>query len=189
MTFKRIFFSLIIAAIAVGATHNLWYQKGIKIAFTSNAAHDIQYQVFYTPEADGRFNEPQSVRQLVTAGVKAVEMILPAEKVARFRLDFGTKPETVTVSDIKIIGDTTAEIKNFNDYRYNQIDEHLTYKEGSVTITSNQGDPYMVTNDKLNINPAHIIDQHRVIGIALAGFFATYLLGALISALFGKKKK
>lgn len=181
MITKKILSSLVVAIIAIVTAQSLLRQDGIKVTFSANASKDIKYQVFYTPEADGIFNEHQSVKQLVPSGYTDVKIMLPTEKIARFRLDFGELPERVIISDIKIIGDKTITIKDFNNYRYNKIEKHDINNDGSLTIESNQNDPFMITNDKLDINETTFIDWFNVCLIGLSCFIITYLLAILFS--------
>lgn len=181
--FKVLSFSLVLAAIATFATMNQWYAKNIRVVFEAKNSKDLYYQVFYTDTEDGKFNEKQSVRKLVPAGINNFEIILPTENVVQFRLDFGVVPGTVFVSDLKLIGNTEVNIlaDEENQYLFNQVEEYKFIDGRDLRIISNQGDPYMIYKKDLGITPGVDINWTKLLQIAFGTFFIVFILGLLLT--------
>ena len=49
----------------------------------------------------------------------------------------------VTLKDIHLSGEQTADLNDFNNYEYNDIQSKTINEDGSVTISSEGRDPYM----------------------------------------------
>lgn len=184
-TLVNLLAGVVVALIATAASYNYWHGTNIRVTFHAESEKDIDYLAFYTADNSHWFNGKEMVKQMVEAGSNDVEIILPAEKVEHFRLDFGQYPGTVTIKDIKIIGDETIEINNFDKYTYYKVDSHRTNEDGSVTITSNEKSPYMIVNDEFDIYPGDDYDWLRMGLIAGGSFIVAFLLAMLIN----RKKK
>ena len=176
--------SIVIALIATAASYNYWHDTNIRVTFHSDSEKELNYQVFYAEDNSGRFNASQSVRQIVEAGSNCVKIVLPSEHVTRVRLDFGQIPNKVTIKNFKISGDNTVEFTNFDNYKYNQINSHTTNEDGSLTIVSNRGDPFMITTEKLDIHPAD--DYNWLLMMLIAG--SSFVIALLLMSLINKRK-
>ncbi len=118
--------------------------KVIKVSFTSNSSKDIVYQVFYTTKENERFNENHSVKQEVHKTQKEVLISLPADKIYRFRLDFGKNPGKVQVSNLKLKGSTKINLSDFSQFSFNKDIENKTIEDNKLTIITNKKDPYII---------------------------------------------
>lgn len=104
----------------------------------------IELQVFYTTDKDQNFNEKHSVRKKVTVDDKHVEVVIPEDKIYRFRIDLGSKPEKVILKNVEIMADQYINFNDWYSYAYMNIDKSKVNKDdNSLTILSSHGDPYM----------------------------------------------
>ena len=172
------------AILVTAASYNYWHDTNIRVTFHADSEKDIQYQVFYTDDYSGNFNGPQSIKQVVPAGSNCVKIVVPTEKIGRFRLDTGEFPGNLTLKNIKVSGDETIEFTNFDNYKYVNIKEHTVNEDGSLTVVSGHNDPYIVTTEKLDIYPGDDYDWLRMGLIAGGSFIVAFLL-----AMFLNKKK
>ncbi len=182
--FKVLSFSIVLAAIATFATVNDWYAKNIRVTFNSESSQDINYQIFYTDTKDGKMNEKQSVRKMIPAGVQTVKIVLPTEKVVHFRIDFGVKPKTVYVSDLKLIGNTEVNILADEEKEYwfsRHVEEHQFFDGNTLRIVSNQTDPYMYYKKDLDVTPRMVINWTKLLQIAFSTFFIALFLGLFLT--------
>lgn len=181
--FKIIVVSLILATIATFALMNQWYAKNIRVTFNAESTKDFNYQIFYTDTQDGKFNGNQSVKKLVSAGLNQVKIVLPTEKIVQFRIDFGSFPGTVYISDLKVVGDKEINILGDKEENYwfsRDMEEHQFTDDKALRITSNKGDPYIVYKEKLDVVPGVDINYHNLILIVLGTFFIAFILGLLL---------
>jgi hypothetical protein len=179
---KILTISFFLTAIVLFATINEWCVKNIYVTYKVNATKDLTYQVFYTDTADGNFNEPQSAKQVVPVGVQVVKIILPTQKIAKFRLDFGVEPETVYIADLKLVGDKIIKFDDFSNFAYYHIDEYTTVTEdNALKIVSNQRDPYMIYKENLDVTPGTDINWFKSLQIAFGTFFIAFILGLFLT--------
>lgn len=167
--------AVVLTSLVLWFTSSLWYQKAIIVSFDAIADKDIEYQVFYT-EADGQiFNQKQSVRKTVKKGKSKVEILLPIEKIMKFRLDFGVIPGSVKFKNLQISGQKSIKICEITDLRLNQIDK-ITKENDFFQITSNQGDPYIIyiKNLHLNLSASFLIDWCKLVIISVLAFLFSY---------------
>ncbi len=164
--------AILLTGFILWLTMSFWYGRILEVAFESQAQTDIRYQVFYTTASEQTFNQIQSVAQIVKSGRHPVEIVLPIEKIIKFRLDTGTRPGKVVISDLRIRG-THKLWFDHREFYQNQIDK-FSAKDGKFYITSNQGDPYLAYKKELNLSGKIKIDWCRFIIISVLGFLSAY---------------
>ena len=104
----------------------------------------FELQIFYTTEQNARFHERQSIKKKVTPENKHVEVILPVEKIYKFRIDFGSNPEKILLKNVEIKADQYINFNDWYGYAYKNIEKNKVNKENNtLTIISNHQDPYM----------------------------------------------
>jgi len=177
----NLFIGVLVALIATAASYNYWHDTNIRVTFHADSEKELNYQVFYTEDNSGHFNEPQSIKQIVSAGSNCVKIVVPAEKIGRFRLDFGQFPGEVNIKDLKISGDEIVEFKDFENYRYANIKKHVSNEDDSLTIVSDHRDPFIVTTEELNIYPGDDYNWLLMGLIAGSSFIIAFLLAILIN--------
>ena len=102
-------------------------------------------QIFYTTEQEENFDEEHSVRKAVTPDDKHVEVIIPEDKIYKFRIDFGSNPEKVILKNVEIVADQYINFNDWRNYAYMYIDKNkINKKDNSLTVISVQKDPYMI---------------------------------------------
>ena len=181
------FIAAVLAAIITGLCYNSWHSKNdISVSFEAQNERKVDYVVYYTESAEDNFSGEKTVKQVVPAGSHRVEFILPTKNVAHLRLDFGSRPGTVFISDLKIEGNKTLNLNDFDEYRYNKhIDEHEVTESGGLRVISKQNDPYMIITEDFDITQKDIYDWHKT-GIIFGASFVMIL--ALLMFLKRKRK-
>ncbi|MBQ4400232.1 MAG: hypothetical protein II830_02930, partial [Alphaproteobacteria bacterium] len=134
--------AILLTGLVLYFTSALWSSRAVMVFFNAEAKKDIQYQVFYTEESGQYFNEKQSVKKPIKSGSQKVEILLPIEKIVKIRLDIGSNPEEVVISDLQVKGRKDVKL-NYNEFIQNQIDKYEV-KNNKLYITSNKGDPYII---------------------------------------------
>lgn len=119
------------------------------LMFTATAEKDFTYEVYYTVEREVWFDADHVVAAEGKAGTENYGIVLPEKAVYRIRLDFGSYPGTVTVKNVRLDGSQKADLNDFNNYEFAQIDKYQKNEDGSLTITSEQEDPYMAFRTEL----------------------------------------
>ena len=181
-TLVNLLAGIVVAVIATASSYNYWHDINIRVTFHADSEKDINYQVFYT-DASNHYRNTEL--HTVPAGSNCVKIVVPTEKIGRFRLDPGSNPGELTLKNIKVSGDETVEFNDFDNYKYMNIKEHTADEDGSLTIVSDHGDPYIVTTEELEIYPGDDYDWLRMGLIAGGSFIIAFLLAMLLN----RKKK
>ena len=151
---RHIILLVFLTGLALFLTKGFWFcpsEKAVRVSFTSQADRRVAYQVFYTTSQERSFNSEEKVTHDVEAGKQQVRILLPVEKILRFRLDLGQFPQEVTLSDLKVIGDKTVVMGKLSDFILHQIDS--SKQDGKFfRLTSNQQDPYLIYKSPLNLS-------------------------------------
>lgn len=179
--------ALFIASALVGLSYKSWYSKNINISFNAVNTRNVTYKLWYAVDANDDFTEERSVTKYVKPGSTDVKIIIPANKLSKFRLDFGLQPGVVNISKLKINGHVTVKLNDFATYRFGNIDGSELKDDGSITVVSDQIDPYMLVNKVFNIYPGYDINWIKLslfFGVIFVIFYAFFML-----ALYEKKKK
>ena len=163
---------MLLTCVVIYFTSALLLSKNIVVSFNAEAKKEIQYQVFYTEAKGQGMNEKQSVRKNIKSGSQKVEILLPIEKIVKIRLDIGSHPEEVIISDLQVKGSKNVKF-NYNEFNKNQIDKYET-KGNKLYIASNQGDPYIWYKQELNLPAGMQIDWCRLIIISVLAFLLMY---------------
>lgn len=181
------FIAAVLAALITGSCYNYWHSKAdIYVTFEAQNERKVDYAVYYTEGAKENFNGEKKVVQKIPAGSHRVEFVLPVENVAQLRLDFGSKPGTVFISDLRLEGNKTKKLNNFTKYRYNKhIDEHEITEAGGLRVISKKTDPYMIITEKFNIKKKDVYDRNKIGLIFGASFIVLFILTMLLN----RKKK
>ncbi|MBR1601149.1 MAG: hypothetical protein IJ677_06170, partial [Alphaproteobacteria bacterium] len=153
---------------------SLWFDRCVTIAFTSDSVKNIEYQVFYTEEQNKSFSANNSVRKNIKSGNQRVEIVLPITKIVRFRLDFGHYPQNVTISELKLRGNTSVrpELENFS---FNHIKKHKI-SANRLTVEANTDDPFIIYKKSLNLKAQTKVDWCLFIILTVFPFLVFYKL-------------
>ena len=129
----------------------LMRHNNISVSFDAEAAKDISYQVFYTAKMNVGLGGSNAISKSVPAGKNHVEMMLPTDKISRFRLDIGSYPGKVIIKNLKIKGLNFVTIDDVKALNFNQM-TGVVKEKGIFEFYSNQGDPYFVYKYDLNLS-------------------------------------
>ncbi|MBP5343790.1 MAG: hypothetical protein J6Y85_01775 [Alphaproteobacteria bacterium] len=180
--------SIILAAAVVAGTTSLWMEKNIYVSFNQGTDTDVKYQVFYTLSEEENFNESHSVRSQAEAMDSEVKIHIPETHISKFRLDPGTAPGQVTISNLKLLGDKEIELDDFNEFRYSPDVEDKIIENNKITIISNKRDPYMVYLQPFNLNEGNFINKQKIGLIGTLSFFVGFILLGLLFKNRSKRK-
>lgn len=171
----------------VGATYKSWYAENINVSFHAVTNNTVTYKIFYTGSKTASFDNKKMVKKTVKGGINDVKVVLPIAKMAKFRLGLGNKSGVVNICKLKIHGDKVVELNDFADYEFNNMDSVEVLSDGSVTVVSEDGEPYMNINQTFEIYPGMDVDFVRVGAFVLILFGLFY--GFFMFVLKEKKKK
>lgn len=152
---------LLIGAITAGLmtiVADFWSVKNIQVKFHTEAAKDINYQIFYASKPDKSFSEAESVKKTVKAGKHDVKITLPARKIFKFRIDPGQNPGKVVLADIRLEGRGTLNIDDGNKFIYQNHIDDKKIEGGTITLVSSRNDPYLVYKEKFELKAGREID-------------------------------
>lgn len=171
----------------VGFTYKSWYAKNINLTFNAVSTKDVTYKVLYTENSENGFGKAKIVSKKVGSGTNDVKIILPGERLARFRLYLGNQPGMLNLSKLKINGNKVIKLDEFVDYEFHGVDSSEVIGDGSITLISEQANPYMYVNKSFDVYDGYDINYIKV------GTFCTLLFGLFYAffmfALREKKKK
>ncbi|MBQ8482104.1 MAG: hypothetical protein IJ532_06175 [Alphaproteobacteria bacterium] len=104
----------------------------------------IVLQVIYIKDKKDVFSQKVSVWKHVNPEDKHVELVIPADRIYNFRVDFKSKPGKMIIKNIEIKGDMYLNFNHWNDYRYANTDKTKVNDDNYLEIYSEQDDPHMV---------------------------------------------
>ena len=174
---------IVVAVIATAASYNYWHDTNVRLSFNIDSEKDINFQAFYLDVKGQNFNESKSVHKLIKSGNHNVEIFLPVKKMVRIRLDIGSEPGKVKLSDLVLTGNEKINLA-YNEFFKNQIDDYEINEDGFI-LSSNQKDPYIFYRKEFDLSGKEQISWLRMGLIAGGSFIVAFLLAMLIN----RKKK
>lgn len=108
--------------------------ENVVFVFTATTDTALHYKLYYTTENDADFDEDHVIPLEGKAGKNTYSISIPVEKIARFRLNFGTDIGIVTMSDIYLTGTQTADLNNLFQYFFFQIIDLDNHGDGSFSF-------------------------------------------------------
>ena len=155
----------------------------IDVEFQTSQNKAITYQVFYTTDDKKplNFNEKQSVKKNVPAGLHTEHIILPTPKIVQFRFDVGEYPGEVNVLKIALKG-KNEQILNLKDFKFVNIDSQ-TVQNNQLMLVSKQRDPQIIHQKPLNIVPYQPIDWCFFFGLLCIYGAVSYALVSYLNIL------
>ena len=177
------FIAAVLAAVITGACYNYWHSKAdIYLTFEAKNERKVDYTVYYAEDAKGNFSRERMIRQKIPAGSHRVEFVFPTKNIARLRIDFGKKPGTVFISDIRLEGNKTLNLNKYAKYKYNKaVDEHEVTERGGLRVISKKNDPCMIITDSFNVKQKNVYNKKMIGMIFGASFVVIFALAMLIN--------
>jgi uncharacterized protein (DUF1015 family) len=179
--------AILMALMVVGGSHKSWCTKNINLSFKSSSVTKITYSLFYTTSVADEFDDQKVVAAQVRTGVHRVKMIIPAHKVAKIRLNINDRFGSVNISKLKLNGRNGVDLSDYSDLRFINVDDEEIVPDGSLMVSSEQDNPYIMVNRAFNVYKGYDIDFFKVgmyFGSVFLIFYAFFML-----ALYEKKKK
>ena len=174
---RRILIVLVLVCFLMFLSSSIWCNNSIIVSFDAQTSKDLTFQVFYTTQPKTNFSEKESVKQLVKSGNNNVIFKLPIKNIIRFRIDPGSNPGEVKLSNITVSGNKSVKLDGENWWTYNKHIENHSFQNGILSLVSNQGDPYIIYKHELNIMAGTYVDWCLFV-ICLA--FAIFISSALV---------
>ena len=104
----------------------------------------FELQIYYTIEQSERFSYIHSIKKQITPADTHVEIVIPEDKIYKFRIDFGRNPEQVLLKNVEIIADQYINFNDWYSYAYMNIEKNKVHKkDNTLTVYSTHDDPYM----------------------------------------------
>ena len=179
--------ALLISLMVVGGSYKSWCKQNINLSFNSANTEKIVYKLYYTNDINEDFNSKKVVAEPVSKGNHSVKIVIPSENVAKIRLNIGNRPGTVNISKLKLNGHASVDLSNFSNHEYVNIDEEEILSDGSISMTSQQENPYIGISTMFNMRKGLDIDFTKVVMYFGSVFIIFYAF--LMLALYEKKKK
>lgn len=177
----------LISAAIVGASYKSWLSKNINISFNAQSTRDITYKLVYTEDQQTPIENGASVSKFVKTGTTDVKIVLPAQKLVRFRIKFSDRPGLLNISKFKINGQVSMAFDDFAKFNYVNMDSVEVMPDNSVTIISDQSGASMSLNNIFNFYPGYDIAKVKVV-VFFCSLFAIFYTFFML-ALYKKKKK
>ena len=155
----------------------------IDVEFQTSQNKTLTYQFFYTtdPKKPASFNEKQSVKKKVPAGLHAEHIVLPTPKIVQFRFDVGEFPGEVNVLKITLKG-KNKQVLNLKDFKFVNIDSQ-TVQNNQLMLVSKQRNPQMIYQKPLKIKPFRPIDWCFFFGLLCIYGAVSYAVISYLSTL------
>ena len=170
-----------------GSSYKSWYAENINISFNIVSTKNITCKVLYTENGADKFSPSKVASKTIKSGSNDVKIVIPASKLARFRLYFGDQPGLLNFSKLRINGDKVIKLDDFVSYEFNNMDSSEVVGDGSITLVSEQQNPYMYVNQVFNVKKGYDINFVKVGAFVLILFGLFF--GFFMFALREKKKK
>ena len=179
----KVVLSGLMTLILMYVSSNIYHKSPfIEVEFQTSQNKTVTYQIFYTtdPKKPTSFNEKQSVKKNVSAGLHTEHIILPTPKIVQFRFDFGEYPGEVNVLKITLKG-KNEQVLNLKDFRFGHIDSQ-TVQNNQLMLVSKQRDPQIIHQKPIKIEPSYVIDWCFFFGLLCIYGAASYALISYLSA-------
>lgn len=108
--------------------------ENVVFVFTATTDTALKYKLYYTTEDGVDFDEDHVVPLEGKVGQNTYSISIPVEKIARFRLNFGTDIGKVTMGDIYLTGTQTVDLNDLFQYRFFQIVDVDNHGDGSFSF-------------------------------------------------------
>ena len=125
------------------AKSQLFVPKNVIVGFSTTAEQDVTYDIYYTPVRETWFTEDYVIHVNGKKGTHFYHINLPVDKIYAFRLDFGSRPGAVTVHDVRLMGTQNADLSDFSQYQYNELQNATIDEKGDLSFVATERDPYM----------------------------------------------
>ncbi len=123
--------------------------KNVVLTFDAQLTKDIEFQIYYTENPDAWYDDGHSVMYQGKAGEEKYSIVLPTDKIYLIRIDFGENPEDVTIKDIYLTGSQKADLNDFTNCEFHEMENIKKNEDGSLSFSSTTDDPYLAYEQQL----------------------------------------
>lgn len=179
--------AFVFTACIIGAGYKGWLKENINVQFTAFASREVALTIYYAQDAKDNFSAEKKVTKRISRGGNDVKIIIPAKKLAKFKLVMNLRPGVINISKLRVNGRVTAKLDDYASNKYINFDSVELIADGSITLISEQVDPAIIINKQFNMYPGFDVDWIKLSvfgGVLYAVFYAFFML-----ALYKKKKK
>ncbi len=177
---KKYLIALIMTFGMIALSANLWSERVFIVQFQTNLQKDTLYQIFYARKETDSFDEKMSIKKLVKAGQQEVIFELPTHKMSKLRVDFGSNPGKVEISNMQIKGRSVIKFDDFSKFTFSDIAK-LQIEGNKLSFDCVHCSPYMIYEDKQVLKGKRIIDFYALIILVTLYFFIAYKVFSYLS--------
>lgn len=188
---KRVILCILLSLISFIFTYLSDFSKvfiyDIKVSMSLIAEKPFNLQIFYAKNADDGFSENNSLIKKLVPDINDLEITIDSlSEISRLRIDFGSDPGVILVSNIKVSGDNDIffSLDNTEEYSYNQL-YFQERKNGLSELNSNLPDPFVQINSPFNIK-----SKTRTLNVIKTScvLFLYFILWIVLLSLIEKRK-
>ena len=163
----------------IAASYEVWYREGYYLTFKYEMKNTSAMRVYWNSNAkDNSWDRFKSTRVFTFSKQGEALVFLPAQKIAKVRLDLGNKPGSVKISDVMLHGSKSLPLfSRENLCKTNNIDSIVNEGNG-VHLLSNQNNAYITHKDAISISSSKVkqFSPLRFLLIALGAWIVVHLL-------------
>ncbi len=174
---RRVLIVLVLVCFGMFLSSSIWINKSIIVSFHAKTSKDLTFQIFYTTQSKTNFSEKESQKQFLKAGNNNVIFELPINNIIRFRIDPGSNPGEVKLSNITVSGNKSVRLDGEDLWIFNNHIENYSYYDGVLSLVSNQRDPHLTYKKELALLAGTYVDWCLFL-ICLA--FAIFIFSVLV---------
>ena len=166
--------TILISVALLIISNDLWIVKSYTLQFDANSAKECGFQVFYTTRSAQIFSPEHVVEGKLAAGHQRVSVTIPSKKLRRWRIDFIDHNNTITLSDLSIVGRKTLYLTDFSQLEYTNINHKKITTEGISFTTAKDATASITDRQKLRLKSAAYLDWYILVILATVYFFLSY---------------
>lgn len=179
-------FIILVVLTCLFCARDLFYTRQIEVSFDTRINKACDFGVFFHEEENGKFSGENFVSKRIhpdpAKDFVRVSLTLPVERLSRFRLDFGSEPGEVLITNLAIKGDVVVHMNDFSKF---ECSPHVVKKiisPNSLLIESWQRDPFIIYRQKLCIGGEGCVDWKMLLILATVFSFLSYKLVSYLLA-------
>ena len=147
----------------------------LEVRCSIDASQAFPLEFYFTQDESAAFRERVTIR--VPKGASEVVAKIPAVRLRKLRVDFGSAPGVVRIGRLRVCGYPDVML-DWNDFRQKKdIDRYEVKPDGTLVLTSKRNDPYVIYDKSLDIRTKRFASRifcwvASFAALALAVFFA-----------------
>lgn len=178
-------FTFVLFTGLIAATYEIWCTKPpITAAFQVEVEKPLTLEIKWAETETAPFRAEVGVFCKVTPADREVVVELPVSKVSRFRVDAGSYPGHMTLSNLQLkCGRDVVRFDDFSQFTYRNVQNH-EIEPGKVSLYSQHKDPYMVYKQPLEIKRTSRVEWLILGGIIMLSAMLSFLVLKIVPSAF-----